>query len=156
MRNFRKKISTSTQINGTSALALFPLDMDLTDYLSVHHFSRQSYCRFMRRYYSGARASIIWYFYLCLSPGWIFAVQPSLLFARVSNSIAATRGEWTGEGGWWQRKESSDSPLARGGYWGTSTTVYAEEFNISLLSGLAAEKIGNDTKYFSSSHRWYI
>lgn len=36
---------------------------------------------------------------------------------------------------------------------GMSTTVYAEEFNISLLSGLAAEKIGNDTKYFSCSYR---
>lgn len=29
----------------------------------------------------------------------------------------------------------------------------AEEFNISLLTGLAAEEIGNDTKYFSSVHR---
>lgn len=72
--------------------------MDLTDYLSVHHFSRQSYCCFMRRYYSGARASIIWYIYLCLTLSWIFTVQPSLLFARVSNSIAGTWGGWRGEG----------------------------------------------------------
>lgn len=26
----------------------------------------------------------------------------------------------------------------------------AEEFNISLLTGLAAENIGNDTKYFQA------
>lgn len=34
-----------------------------------------------------------------------------------------------------------------------SSTVLVERFNISLLIGLAAEKIGNDTKYFSSSQR---
>lgn len=134
------RISKLTQINGASALASFPLDMDLTDYLSVHHFSRQSYCCFMRRYYSGARASIIWYIYLCLTPGWIFTVQPSLQFARVSNSIAGTWGGWRGEGDDGKEKKNiSESQLAERGYWGTSTTVYAEEFNISFLSGLAAE-----------------
>lgn len=99
MHNFSNisRISAVTQINGTLAPALFPLDMDLTDYLSVHHFSRQSYCRFMRRYYSGARVSIIWYIYLCLTPGWIFTVRPALLFARVSNSIAWTWGGCRGE-----------------------------------------------------------
>lgn len=63
----------------------------------------------MRRYYSGAWASIIWYIYLCLTPGWIFTVQPSLLFARVSNSIAGTEGVWT-EGGMMGKKKRAVSP----------------------------------------------
>lgn len=86
--------------------------MDLTDYLSVHHFSRQSYCCFMSRYYSEARASIIWYIYLCLTPGWILAVQPSLLFARVSDSIAGTWGGWKGAGNDGKEKKNSESQLA--------------------------------------------
>lgn len=64
----------------------------------------------MRRYYSGARASIIWYIYLCLTLSWIFTVQPSLLFARVSNSIAGTWGGWRGEGD--DGKEKKKTPVS--------------------------------------------
>lgn len=64
------------------------------------------------------------------------------------------RGKAEGER-WGRKRKSGGSRVALRGYWGTSTTVRAEEFNISSLTGLAAKKIGNDTKYFSSLHRWY-
>lgn len=76
--------------------------------------------------------------------------------AVVEELQRATQGhrrEEKGEEEWWERRrKSGGSRLALGGYWGKSTTVHAKKFNITLFAGLATEKIGNDTKYFLTSH----